>query len=179
MQAQSPLSSYLIQKGEATGFVPKKPKESTSLPQALEKVLRAKGKTYQTELKRFESEGWEAMAYEPLRSTTERKGEGVSTVQQFATPKGAEAEMSFELKRDTASVPKGTALRHLKLAGVPHAAAFEFIEGKTGEAAANVLFVEGQCFFVVGDFKPSGKQVAAPVIAGAQAIRKRTNGECP
>ena len=45
--------------------------------------------------------------------------------------------------------------------------------------AANVLFVEDRCLFVVGDFKPSGKHVTAPVIAGARAIRKRTNGQCP
>lgn len=178
-QAKGPLSAYLIQKGEATGFAPKRAKESTNLPQALKKIFDEKGKAYRRTRVRLEAEGWEGVAYEPLKGEAEAKSEGISTVQQFATPAGAEAEMRFELKSDTSSVPKGTALSHLKVAGIPHLSAFTFTDEKTGEAAADALFVEGQCFFVVGDFKPSGKQVAAPVIAGVRAIRKRTNAECP
>jgi hypothetical protein len=175
----SGLGSYLIQKGEETGFAPKqKPRVATSLDQLLERDYREKGRALEKEAARLESEGWEEAAYELLKPTSGAKGEGLSSVLAFATPEGAKAELRFEFKRDTAKVPKGQRLEPLKVPAVPGAKAFELSSAKKEGGAANALFVEGSCMFVVGDFKESGRGVAAPVIAGVEAIYKRTNGEC-
>lgn len=46
-------------------------------------------------------------------------------------------------------------------------------------AIANALFVEGNCLFAVGLYRPASKKVVESVSSGIQVISQRSDGECP
>jgi hypothetical protein len=118
-----------------------------------------------------------------MQSQSEPKAEGVSTVIVFETSAGAKADLKRELKLDLApsQVGKHIVVTRFKVPGVPEASAYELsgFGRKDEEAVANVLFVEGSCLLIVGDYEPRGKEAAKPVIAGTRALHRRIAGRCP
>jgi hypothetical protein len=97
------------------------------------------------------------------------------------SPAVAAKELAYELKSDIAAQGKSATIHRFAIAGVPGAVGFTATEHHHPGGASNVLWREGSCVLLVGDFLPHGSSVAltAPVTAGTLAVDRRTAGSCP
>jgi hypothetical protein len=143
------------------------------------------------EIRRYEVEGFVEAAVVRIHDQAEPAVRAISSVFEFESPTGANAEMTAELKEELDSEVPQTGgfhfftLRRFKVPGVPKAVAFAFVSNKAAarlgfeSGIAKGLFIEGDCLLSVGIFRPTSKEVIEPVISGVQAISGRTDGICP
>ena len=183
------LVAFLLKPGDMSGFTPGKPRVFRTVAA----VETASGeKPTESEIKRYEAEGFVEAATVRIHSNAEPVARGISSVFEFESPMDARAEMKAELKEEVdpaALRKKGVSdyfvLKHFKVPRVPEAVAFAFVSNSAAErvgvesGVAKGLFVEGNCLFAVGVARFKNNEVVEPVISGVQAISNRSGGICP
>jgi hypothetical protein len=121
------------------------------------------------EIARYKAEGFRQAAYENF--TGPRSTNGVSNVIVFATKAGARNDQNTVLH------PVGKSKR-FSVKGIPGGRGFTQGDTQHGNAA-DVVWVEGRCTMVIGEFVPTGVVKRGPLINAAQAVYHRTRGRCP
>lgn len=162
------LTSLLVSRGEEPGFTLTPPRTMTSVAAW---VSFAGGSPTQaaTETRRYELELFRAAALEQTPGSG--GAQGVSNVIEFATAAGAQKERANLLH------PPGVSAR-FPVAGLPTAGGLAEGSAQNG-SAANVVWVQGRCTLLVGDFRPTGTAPRQPLIKAAKAVYNRTHGTCP
>jgi hypothetical protein len=175
--AATSLTQFVVLPGEETGFLPEKPQSVTTLKAYVRGATR---KEAQRETKRLSSEGFVAAIREHTRDA-KLHAEGLSTALALGSPAAAAKELASELKSDIAAQGKSAIIHWFVIAGVPGAVGFTATEHHHPGGASNVVWREGSCVLLVGDFLPHGSSAAltAPVTAGTLAVEGRTAGACP
>ncbi len=162
------LTSLLVSHGGEPGFTLTPPQMMTSVH---EWVSFAGGSPAQaaSATRRYEVELFRAAALEQTAGSG--GAQGVSNVIEFATAAGAQKEMANLLD------PPGVSAR-FPVAGIPTADGLTEGSAQNG-SAANVVWVQGRCILLVGDFRPTGTAPRQPLIKAAKAVYDRTHGTCP
>lgn len=185
----SPITPFLLKAGEVRGITPGK----VQVFRAASAVRNGAGEIRtEPEIRRYETEGFVEAALVRIHDLAEPMARGVSTVFEFKTSAGAQAEMHVELKEELdpdvlrrEGVFKYLALRHFKAPGVPEVRAYAFVTNRAAEklglesGIAHGLFVQGTCLFSIGILRPASNYVIEPVRTGIQAIAGRVDGTCP
>ena len=157
------LKPYLIEGNEETGYTIQRP---------LEHYKSAAGYAAQEQQPEDAQQLRRAGFQQALVENT-AGGDGLSFVLQFATASDAAREESSDLQTDLGD-QGGSQVFRFSVPGVPGSEGFG-VRGTAGDA--NVLFREGRCELLVGDeAAPHAATYEAAVIAGVQAIYKRTAG---
>jgi len=187
-EGASPLAPFLLRPGDVTGFVPGKVRVFRTAS-----AVRSAGgeKLAKSEVRRYESEGFVEAAMVRLHDQAELSAQGISSVLDFATPGGANAEMRAELEEDRhpqstriEGMPSYLIVRHFKVPGVPKAVGVAFVTNRAADRVglkagiAKGLFTEGDCLFTIGIFRPTSKNVIEPVAHGIQAVSGRPANPC-
>jgi hypothetical protein len=163
-----------------------------SLVIAAAEVHAASGaKSPEREVRRYEAEGFSEGVTARIHDVREPAAKGFSSTFRFDSQSGAQAEMAAEttefLNVEALHTTGGRylVLKHLKIPGVRFAVGYAFVTNR----AASVLGVKsgvargwllvGNCLVSVGIYRPASKEVTDSVIAGVQAISKRTENGCP
>lgn len=175
--AASSLSQFVVLPGEETGFVPAKTQSDASIKAYVHGDSRKQAKE---ETKQLRAEGFVAARFEFTHDAT-LHAEGLSSVVELGSPAQADRWLADELRTDIAAQGKNAHVHRFSVAGVPGAKGFDAKDGTNPQAASNVLWREGKCVLLVGDFLPKGSITAltAPVKAGTLAVYQRTGGTCP
>jgi hypothetical protein len=185
----SPLVPFLMLSGDMGGFGPGK---AQIFPTVAEVKSAAGERPAKREIRRYEAEGFIEAALVRIHRRAEPAARGISSVFEFETPTGAEAEMKAELKEELdpealreEGILRYLTLRHFKVPGVPQVVAFAFLPRKSADrlgvesGIAKALLVEGNCLLTVGVFSQASNEVIEPVVSGVQAIFERADGSCP
>ncbi len=157
--APLPLSAYLVQGGEQTGY--------RALTDAVQvktaKSLTGGDPAAAADIRRLNQEGFRSAM---VRETVSGHGQGLSRVIQLRSGAAATTEARAQL----ASL-QGPGVAGFSVPGVPNA------RGASGaqDTYANVVFTEGRCVMLVGGTASPGR-ASAPVIAAVRAIDARTHG---
>jgi hypothetical protein len=159
-------SALLVKGGEAPGYKAGKRARSTDV-QAFVVSTGAPASQRGALLRHYVSEGFVAASSEPL--TGAGGAGGVSTVLRFRTAAGAKKEQAYALTR--------IGPQRFAVPGVPGAKG-AWVRDDQG-AAADVVWTEGACVALIGDYVP-GVTIPAttPLVTAAKAIVKRTHGAC-
>jgi hypothetical protein len=187
-RAVSPVVSFLLKPRDVRGIVPGR----AQVFRTVSAVRNGAGeRPAKPQVRRYEAEGFVGAAIVRIHDQAEPSARGISSVFEFETPTGAEAEMKAELKEELDLEAPRTGgfhfltLRRFKVPGVRKAAAYAFVSNK---AAARLgfetgigkgLFIEGNCLLSIGIYRPTSKEVTKPVITGVQAISGRAASGCP
>jgi hypothetical protein len=123
--------------------------------------------------KRLRRLGFVATAFQ---STEGGRNAGMTAVDLYATADGAKRSMAYELRPSTIRALGNTLNRRFSVTGVPGARGWTGRD-QHGNRIGQVLWVQGRCFFVLGN--EGHGPLAGPLSAGANAIHSRTNGQCP
>jgi hypothetical protein len=169
------LEKLLMQDGEEPGFVRGAlPGARPSALQTLTGVdafvaelhLTAADKT------RLEGEGFLAFSAGPIRGGTESAG--VTNVALYETAAGAQHSQANDLRPEvvTAGGPL-QGLTFFDVPGVPGARGWKATEPPVG----NITWVDGRCYYVLGNQGPGDLQ--SRLTSGVIAIYSRTKGQCP
>lgn len=165
------LTAYLLRSGEQPGFsVLGRPVVSRSLAPFLlgdsPRQRAARGRM-------LRAAGFRAFAAEQL--TGARGQQGFSLVFELTSPAGARS-VAAAFDR-WASIGQSGRLTAFTVPGVGRSAGVRAVA--RGISTANAYWVEGRCALAAGDaLTRSDAGVAAPVIAGARALYRRTRGVC-
>jgi hypothetical protein len=160
----------LLTAGEEPGFTPAPGIQTYALAGWAEAASLSSGDRH-----RLQTEGFVRAAVE---QTSDAGDSGVSNVQEFTSPTGARAALSYDgaAKTELLRQPKNTRLEHFSVPAVPGAVGYA-LTGPGAPAATNVIWVEGRCELILGS------QGSAPldsrVGSGAAKIYRRTKGTCP
>ncbi len=102
-------------------------------------------------------------------------GDGISTVDLFASADGATSELDYLVKNKAKDAPAGVEnFVPFDVPGVPTAKGWTF--DKPGESKAiDIHWSQGRCVLSLGSEPPMLEQLRA----GVKAIYERTRGECP
>jgi len=124
------------------------------------------------DISRLRSEGFLSFTLGPIRGP--KKTAGVTNVALYTTTAGAKHSMAHDLS--PAVIRSFGPVKNLQFFTVPG------VPGARGWTAsqphvANVSWVEGRCYFTLGNAGPG--PFTGPLSKGVQAIYKRTNGQCP
>jgi hypothetical protein len=121
------------------------------------------------EIARYKAEGFRKAAYENF--TGPKNANGVSNAIVFATEAGARDDQNTVLH------PVGKSKR-FTVKGIPGGRGFTQGDAKHGNAA-DVVWVQGRCTMVIGEFVPTGTVRRGPLVTAARAVYHRTRGRCP
>ena len=160
---------FLMRDGEQPGF---RRVESVFTEDA--GTFAEKAALTKAELSRMRSAGMGPATYQPIEGPNSR---GVTSVTLFASAQGARQWMAQEQREDyiRRNMPGGGRLRHFDVPGIP--AVRGWTTAKDGHGIGNVYWVQGRCLMILGS---EGRgPIAGPLATGAQAIYKRTKGQCP
>lgn len=116
----------------------------------------------QSETARLKRIGFVTSASQNLNSA---QGDGVSEVEQFRSPAGAQSELAHNLATFTA----GAGEVKFSVPGIPHATGFG---GSGANSGVNVAFADGDYYYLVGE-QPSAPANRAAVIRSAQKLYRR------
>jgi hypothetical protein len=116
----------------------------------------------------FRAEGFRKAAFENF--TAAKDVVGVSNVIVFSKAKGARKDQRALLH------PIG-GVKPFTIAGIPGAKAFSQAAGKAD--SADIIWVEGRCTLLVGEYAPRGRVAHKPLVKAAKAIYRRTKPRCP
>jgi hypothetical protein len=173
--AQPDLEKLLMLDGEEPGFT--RGAQPDARPSALQTLVgldafAADLQLPEADKTRLKEEGFLAFSAAPIRSGSEYAG--VTNVSLYATATGATRSMANDLQPSV--IQAGGPLRGLRFFDVPG------VPGARGWAATdppvgNVLWVEGRCFFVLGNQGPGS--LTEKLTKGVQAMYARTKGQCP
>jgi hypothetical protein len=182
----SPLAGFLLRPGEMTGFEPGK-------VQTFRTVAAIRGGSGQRpsmqELRRYEADGFLEAVSARIHNRGEPGAKGLSTVFEFETPAGAKAEMKAELNDEFNGIVPGPErdyfiLSRFKVPNVLNAVAFAVVTNRAAETlgvesgVSKAMFVEGDCLFTLGVYRPASNEVTKPVVSGVQSISGRAGGAC-
>jgi len=169
------LEPFLMQDGEEPGFV------QGALPDAMPEELQtftgvdafaAVMRLPSADATRLTEEGFLAYTQVPIRGPKETAG--VSNVALYETAEGAQHSLANDLQP---GVIRGSGswsgLEFFDVPGVPGARGYK----ASAPHVANVLWVQGRCYFVLGNAGPG--DLVGRLSAGVKAIYERTNGQCP
>lgn len=172
------IARFLLRADEQPGFTRfGGPTVVTSLRTFLRTLYVDHGRRFRADLRRLRAEGFSGAAHELLQADNGRSG--FSLVIELATPAAARAETRILLSRAYRN-NHGAAFTAFRVPGVPSARGVRALGGPQPGGTANVYWVEGRCAFGSGDYVPlAGSPLSRPVIAGAQALARRTGGHCP
>jgi hypothetical protein len=169
------VSRLLMHDGEEPGF--RQGARPGQLPRSRETVTGVEAFVKDMGLapadaRRLRSEGFVSYTVQPVRGP--RATAGVTSIALFATARGAEHNMTYELRRHV--IRSHTPVANLRLFFEPS------IPGARGWTASkphvgNLWWVQGRCVLVLGNQGPG--PFAGALSTGARAIYKRTNGTCP
>jgi hypothetical protein len=161
------LDQFLMRAGEEPGFRPVGRADTLKGVTAFAEDLRLT----QADARRLRGEGFISFVVKRIRGP---RTEGVTNVALYATAKGAEHSMAHELRPSVIRLPGPVAkLRYFTVPGIPGARGWTASKPHVG----NLHWVQGRCFFVLGNQGPGPFE--GPLSKGARAIYERTNGECP
>jgi hypothetical protein len=179
LPATPSLTSFVVRAGEETGFTPE---ARAVVYKRVAAFLRAEHDTAQAakrDSRRLKAEGFRGAAIEyTILTRGPAAGSGFSSVVELNSPTAAAEELAYDVRSDIAAQGKQVRIRRFTIASVPGAAGFTATEANTPGGVADVSFSEGDCVLLVGDSVSQGN-LAGPVKAGAAAIYRRTNGQCP
>lgn len=177
--AAGPLQSYLVRRGEQTGFAPHGRPSAYRTARAFLASGGEKGSRLNKDAARLSGDGFtHAVVEQTTYLAAPANGGGLSWVIELGSPGSARSEQRVLLHQDTAGQGKRAMIHRFGVAGVPGATGWTVKLQTLSGTAANVLFTEGRCLLLVGDAVPHGDP-AAPARAGTKAIYRRTQGSCP
>jgi hypothetical protein len=159
------LARYVVRAGEETGYSPKR--APTFYGSAAE--WTAGNSTAAVDAKRLRGEGFRGALTQSMAGA--HGAQGISIVIALASPTAARSEEQSQLKEDIADQSPSPVTR-FTIKQLPTSTAFT-AKGDGG-VAANVLFVEGSCVLLVGDFTATNLNPRPPITAGALKIYART-----
>jgi hypothetical protein len=171
---QPDLEKLLMRDGEEPGFT--RGAQPDAQPSALQTLtgldaFAADLNLPEADKSRLKEEGFLAFSAAPIRSGSEYAG--VTNVALYATAAGAQHSMANDVKPDV--IQAGGPLqgfRFFDVPGVPGARGWS----ATAPPVGNVLWVEGRCFFVLGNQGPGS--LTEKLTKGVQAMYARTKGQC-
>jgi hypothetical protein len=169
------LEKLLMRDGEEPGFV--RGALPGAQPSALQTLIGVDAFVEDLHLtaedeQRLKDEGFLAFTAAPIRGGTESAG--VTNVALYESATGAQHSMANDLRPEviTAGGPlKG--LTFFDVPGVPGARGWKATDPPVG----NVAWVDGRCYFVLGNQGPGNLQ--SQLTTGVAAIYARTKGQCP
>jgi hypothetical protein len=173
---QTGLEKFLLKDGEEPGF--ERGAQSDARPSALQTLTGVDA--FATEMRlspqdkaRLQSEGFISFTVAPIRGVGNDSA-GLTNVALYATAAGAAKSLAHDLKPDV--IQEGGPLQGLRFFDVPG------VPGARGWSAteppvANVAWVEGRCYLVLGN-QGSGS-LSGPLTAAVQAMHARIAGHCP
>jgi len=168
------IRTYVARAGEETGFSPQGQPGIYHSARAWLAYGGEKGQALKADVARLAREGFVAAVVQHMTyDAAPSHGGGLSLVVELGSRKDARDELLEQLREDIAGQSN---VRHFTVPQLPDARGFT-VSGN-GSPAANLLFTEDRCLLLVGDEIPSGND-RGPVVAGANAIYRRTNGRCP
>jgi hypothetical protein len=169
------LEKLLMRDGEEPGFV--RGALPGAQPSALQTVTGVDAFVEEMHLsaedkKRLQDEGFLVFTAGPIRGGSESAG--VTNVALYETPTGAQHSMANDLRREviTAGGPL-QGLTFFDVPGVPGARGWKATDPPVG----NVAWVDGRCYYVLGNQGPGNLQ--SQLTTGVAAIYARTKGQCP
>jgi hypothetical protein len=160
---------FLMRDGEQPGF------------RRVESVLTEEAETFaenarltKAELTRMRRTGMGPATYQPTEGPNSR---GVTSVTLFASAQGATQWLAQEQREDyiRRQMPDGGKLRRFVVPGIPGARGWSASKGS--HIVGNILWVQGRCLMILGH--ESTGPFDGPLATGAQAIYRRTKGQCP
>lgn len=179
LPAVSPLSGFVLRTGEETGFKPEAPPKVYGSVTAFVHGEHDTAQEARKDSLRLKAEGFLGAAIEyTILAHGPAAGSGFSSVVELGSPTAAAKELAYEMRSDTAGQGKRARIHRFAIPGVSGAEGFTATEAHNPGGVANASFSEGDCVLLVGDSLSSG-DLAGPVKAGAVAIYRRTNGQCP
>jgi hypothetical protein len=168
------VDRFLIQNGEEPGF--RQGARPDQVPRLRGTIAGVEAFVNRMHLappdaRRLRSEGFLSFTFQPIRGP--RASAGITSVALFATAKGAQHNMAYELRREV--IRSHTPVTDLRLFFEPS------IPGARGWTASephvsNLWWVQGRCVLVLGNQGPG--PFADPMSTGARAVYERTNGMC-
>jgi hypothetical protein len=170
----------LPRSGEMPGFKPSSPiYRQTTIAQVVYSDPRAVRKSDSSQLRRA---GFVASAYQEQAADGVRR-RGLAAYFQFHTTAGARRYFKFYFHGNAHPGPwnepaSQARFGRFRIRGVPGAKGSTQVARHKNGAAANLLWIEGRCVILVGDYVPVRTPDTHPLIAAAQAIYKRTRGAC-
>lgn len=173
--ATTGLGRFLLRSHDETGFVVDgHPKTAGSLNAWLNNVWGEPAQQRAVDSKRLRAEHFRRGMWE--RTSGPQGAMGVSWVMELGSSAAARREANFQFQSGFATQPSTP--KRFGVPGVPGARGYVSGGGRTG-GAANVVWAQGRCTFLVGDYRPGAGSLTGPVTAGAKAIHRRTHGKCP
>jgi hypothetical protein len=167
--ASSGLSAFLLRGGEQPRFVIV---NKRIVARTAKQFIAQSGETGQQatrDIAALKQAGFVRSVNEPLGGP--RGQGGFSLVVEMKNAKGA-AALARTLAVRAGVQGQGT-YHKLKVAGVPSAAGWGFIAPGRKFSIANIYWTSGRCVLGSGDYNPSGRAPAPPVIAGVKAQHHR------
>ncbi len=166
-QAAEDLTPFLMRNGEEPGF------ELIGSPETFTGVEAFVDELDLTEAdaERLADEGFISFTVQRISGP---RTAGVTNVQLNETAEGAKHSMEHELRLPVIEAfGPVEGFERFTVPGIPGA------RGWTASKphVANVHWVQGRCFFVLGNQGPG--ELTGPLSTGARAIYERTNGQCP
>jgi hypothetical protein len=172
----SPLDAWLVKGNEEPGYAGSGTTANVTVAQFVAPEPANVAAVDAAQLKR---NGFRGAAVENLNPTSvSNNGAAVSLVIELASSAAARRQQAVQLRIAISSQGAGTVIKHFTVAGVPGAQGFTGTAPQRGAGAANVVFAEGSCVLLIGDFNPVGNLIA-PVKHAAAAVYQRTHGACP
>lgn len=164
------LDSFLVRDGEEPGFSPDGEAMTVVGVDALADYWRLSPAAAQ----QLRDRGFSSFS---SRRTAGRDAGGVSEVLLFATPEGAQAQLTHDLRASTIheTLPD-TEIRRFTVSDVPGARGWTGTD-LHGNPIGTVEWVQGRCVLLLvseGDLP-----FVETLSAGARAIYERTGGDCP
>ncbi len=161
------LPRFLMRAGEEPGFRPVGRVDALEGVDAFAEDMRLT----QADTQRLRDEGFISFVVRRIRGP---RTDGVTNVALYATAEGAEHSLAHELRPSVIRAFGPVAgLRFFTVPGIPGARGWTASTPHVG----NLQWVQGRCFFVLGNQGPGPFE--GPLSTGARAIYERTNGECP
>jgi len=184
----SPLLPLLLKSGDVSGLGPGK----AQVFRTAAAVKEGSGERLpKRDVRRLEENGFVEGATTHIHVRSEPSALGFSSVAEFETPAGAEAEMKARFKEvlDPAELRKEglldfLTLKHFKVPGVPTTLAFAFLTKRVAAelglemGIANGFFVEGRCLLTEALFRQESVDVIDPVRGAIQALAERAEVAC-
>lgn len=161
------LDQFLMREGEEPGFRPDGPVDTLKGVDAFVKDLRLTP----ADARRLRDEGFMSFVVRPIRRP---RTAGVTNVALYATAEGAKHSLAHELRPNVIRAFGQVAnLRFFTVPGIPGSRGWTASKPHVG----NLHWVQGRCFFVLGNQGPGPFE--GPLSKGARAIYERTKGKCP
>ena len=172
----SNLPAFLLKKGDESGYVRQGQVQTGTGASAWANAIDTNTSSA-ADIKRWQSEGLVAGA--TVQLTTPGGNEGVSWVEQFKSSASAKREAAYDFS--TNIQPTKTArVTKFSVPGVPQAKGYAYSSNAkhAKPTADNVLWTEGTCALLLGNYDPSGLSTSS-IAKAVTKIYRRTGRTCP